>query len=101
MNDVSFFILKIVVSIAVSLITIYVVPAIKKYTESKENDAIMQVVVAAVKAAEQTITGSGKGSVKKEQVLEWVHDWLNDNKIYISEEQLEQLIESAVYAMNN
>lgn len=101
MSDVSFFVLKVVVSIAVSLITIYVIPAIKSYVKTKENDAITNAVMKAVKAAEQTIKGSGKGNVKKGQVIEWIHDWLEQNKIFITEEQLEQLIEAAVYGLNN
>lgn len=101
MNEVSLTVLKIIVSVAVSLITAYVIPAIKSYIKAKEGDALMAAVMKAVKAAEQTIKGSGKGTVKKEKVLEWVHDWLTQNKIFITEEDLEQLIEAAVYAINN
>lgn len=101
MNDVSFFVLKVVVSIAVSLVTVYLIPAIKSYIKTQQNAELLDVIMTAVEAAEQTIKGTGKGTVKKEKVLEWVHDWLNGNKIFITEEQLEQLIESAVYAINN
>lgn len=100
MNEFSFLILKIVASIAVSLITVYVIPAIKSYVKSNQNAELLDVIMTAVEAAEQTIKGSGKGSVKKEQVLEWVHNWLDQNGISITEEQLEQLIESAVYGIN-
>lgn len=100
MNEVSFFVLKIVISIAVSLITAYLIPAIKGYINSQKNQALIDVVITAVEAAEQTIKGSGQGAIKKQQVLKWVHEWLNQNGISITEEQLDQLIESAVYSIN-
>lgn len=101
MNDFVFLILKIIVIISVSFITMYIVPAISKYIKSKENDELMRAVITAVKAAEQTIRESGQGEVKKEKVENWLHDWLDEHNIYITDEQLEQLIEAAVYSMNH
>ena len=99
MNDLTFLILKIVISIAVSLFTWYLLPLIKQKLEDRKNDQIIAMIETAVRAAEQTIVGSGQGIVKKEEVLKWVHDWLEKNGLDISEDQLDLLIEEAVFLM--
>jgi hypothetical protein len=58
------------------------------------------MVEVAVRAAEQTIKGSGMGAVKKEQVLEFVSFWMLEHGVNISQDQLNQLIEACVFNMN-
>lgn len=100
MNDLTFNLLKIVVSICSALIAAYLVPFIKaKLHEAKYSDLLMMVEIA-VRAAEQTI-GAGKGSTKKDEVMTFVMEWMHKAGIAISVEQLDQLIEAAVFNMNN
>jgi LL-H family phage holin len=101
MNDVTFMILKIVIAISVAIITRYLVPWIKAQNDSGTRKLIYELVETGVKAAEQTITGSGMGHEKKEQVELYVRDQLNQLGISISIEQIDQLIEEAVYVMKN
>lgn len=101
MNELTFNILKIVVSISAALISAYVIPLLRAKLADMKYQRLLEVVETAVKAAEQTITGSGMGHVKKEEVLNFVRSWLLSHGIVITEEQLDQLIEAAVYAMNN
>jgi hypothetical protein len=54
-------------------------------------------VEIAVRAAEQTIKGSGQGAIKKDEVINFVTSWMISHGIQISAEQLDQLIECAVY----
>lgn len=51
----------------------------------------------AVTAAEQIYVGSGRGSEKKQYVLEF----LNSKGFTVDTNVLDNLIESAVYAMKN
>lgn len=100
MNEMTFTILKVVVSVAMALITVYLIPYLKSQTQNKQNQQILDIIQTAVQAAEQVV-GERSGKIKKQQVTEFVTKWLNEKNIKISEEQLSQLIESAVYAMNN
>lgn len=98
MNDVTFMILKVIVSVATALITVYLIPYIKSQTKTKRQEEVLSMVEVAVRAAEQTLNS---GKVKKAEVVTFVTSWLDQRGIKITEEQLDKLIESAVYSMNN
>lgn len=97
MNDISFTILKVVVSVATALISVYVIPLLREKFKNEKYNQIFEIVEVAVRAAEQTIKGSGMGAVKKDQVVDFVMNWATDHGIIITMEQLDQLIECAVY----
>ena len=59
------------------------------------NADIIKWVGVAVKAAEQIYKGSGHGEEKFDYVAEWI-----SNKFMISEDDLRNIIESAVYELN-
>lgn len=100
MNDITFNILKIVVSVVTALIGYYAIPYIKQLIESNKNAEIITMVEIAVRAAEQTVKGQGLGSVKKEDVTIFMTNWLTEKGIKISEKQLSDLIEAAVFELN-
>lgn len=60
------------------------------------SDDIVKWVKVAVKAAEQIYTESGQGKEKFAYVSEWI-----SKKFKISETDLKNIIESAVYELNN
>lgn len=99
MNDLTFNILKIIVSISFALITVYLIPVIKNLLASEKYKDLVDIVKVAVFAAEQTI-GAGNGKVKKEEVVAFVTNWMNEHGFVISQDQLSQLIEAAVFEMN-
>lgn len=99
MNDITFLILKVVISICAALVTVYIVPYLRTLRSDKRYSALIDIVKVAVLAAEQTVTGSGQGAIKKEQVVEFVRTWMNKQGIDITYDQLSQLIEAAVYSM--
>lgn len=99
MNDVTFILLKIVISVCAALITAYAVPYIKRLVADARYDSVLEMIDLAVRAAEQTIKGSGQGSLKKAEVVAFITEWMNRNGIGIMEDQLDQLIEAAVYSM--
>ena len=45
--------------------------------------------------------GDGHGNIKKDEVIKFVTDWMVSHGINVTQEQLDQLIEAAVYSMNN
>lgn len=100
-NDFTMLLVKVIVAVLAALITKYVIPALKSYVEEHKNTEIYGLIETAVRAAEQTIKGSGQGTIKKEQVTELVTKWLQDKGIEISAEQLDQMIEECVYLMKN
>ena len=100
MNDVTFNILKIVVSVSAALISAFVIPLLKVKIAEIKDRRLLEMVEIAVKAAEQTIKGSGTGHLKKDEVITFVTKWLLSQGIVITEEQLDQLIEAAVFSMN-
>lgn len=99
MEDITMMILKIVVSVCAALITVYVVPYLKTLRQDKRYASLMDMVEVAVKAAEQTIKEPGQGDYKKAEVIAFVSDWMSDHGIKISQEELSQLIECAVFQM--
>lgn len=101
MNEITFEILKIIFAICSVLITVYLVPYIKAKLSDAKYENLLAVVDTAVRAAEQVFhKGEKKGPIKKAEVLKFMHEWLEKNKIKITEEQLSQLIECCVWDLN-
>ena len=99
MNELTFDLLKIVISVCAAIITVYAVLYLKTLKEDRRYAQILDMVDVAVRAAEQTIKGAGKGMEKKQEVENIVHAWLLEKGIEITPEQINQLIECAVYQM--
>ena len=101
MNDVLFEVLKFVIIAAIIIGMGYIVPWIRDNTKLAKNQLLMDLVNAAVQYAEQTIKEApGSEEEKKLIVTKYMKELLMAKKISISDEQLNVLIESAVYAMN-
>lgn len=98
MNDVTFIILKLVVSVCAALVTVYLIPYIKTLREDKRYAQALDIVQTAVKAAEQTCKDD-TGEFKKSEVLSFVCQWLKKNGVKMEMSQLDRLIECAVYQM--
>lgn len=99
MDNVTMMILKLVISVCAALITAYAVPYLRTLKNDARYERMLDMVALAVRAAEQTITGSGQGAVKKAEVIKFVSEWLYGKGINITEDELDQLIEAAVYSM--
>lgn len=99
MNDITFNILKIIFSICIALVTAYLIPYIKSMCEDKKYKALVDMVAVAVRAAEQTFRQSGMGAQKKEEVVNFISEYMTTHGFSISSYQLDQLIECAVYQL--
>lgn len=95
-----FEIVKLVLQIGLIVLTAFIVPAIKKFLaekttkEQRENAKFWTTL--AVKYAEEIYKEKGQGKLKKEFVI----DWLNRNKIKISKDQMDTLIDMIVTEFN-
>ncbi len=98
MNELTFNILKIVLSVASALIAVYLVPLIRTKIKDAKYQQLLEMVDIAVRATEQAM-GSEFGSIKKVDVIKYAHEWMEEQGITISEEQLSRLIECCVYNM--
>ena len=59
----------------------------------------MGMVEIAVRAMEQTIKEPGEGKLKKAEVEKFITEWLGKQGIKITDAELDQLIECAVFTM--
>lgn len=100
MNEVAFEILKAAIMLAIVLLARYAVPYVRLLVEDAKYAWLVKWVELSVKSAEQTILGNKTGAEKKAVVTEFIKDLLIKKNISISDEQLDTLIESAVYIMN-
>lgn len=85
-----------VITLIGAIITYVIVPYINSKTTEKQRDNAKFWVQVAVGAAEQIYKEKGQGKLKKKYVL----NFLNSKGIDIDDEQLDVLIEAAVYELN-
>ena len=98
-NELIKYIVEGIIAIVLILVSTYLIPLIKnKIGEDKFNEVATWVKFAVLKA-EQVLTAE-TGEQKKEYVLSFIDELLEENNIDISAEQLDVLIESAVKEMN-
>lgn len=99
MSETANIIVKIVLAILFAIITKYLIPYLKTLKDDARWTRLIDMVQTAVEAAEQSI--HEKGAIKKEAVTKFVTDWLNSQSIKVTSEEIDKLIEAAVYKMNN
>lgn len=98
MNDIIFEILKIVVMLAVLVVTRYLIPFIKEKISSSNFETAAQWAKYAVLKAQQVLWAES-GEDKKAYVTEFLKEILIAKNIALSDEQVDVLIEAAVKQM--
>lgn len=88
-------IIEAVFALIAAVITAVVIPYIKSRTTAQQQAEINAWVRIAVAAAEQIYTGSGRGAEKKAYVV----NWLAEHGVSVDEDELDAMIEAAVYAL--
>ena len=86
-------IIEALAALIAAVISSFVIPWIKSKTSVAQFETIKLWAEAAVEAAEQIYTGSGRGAEKKAYVVEF----LNSKGFKIDAETLDKLIEAAVF----
>lgn len=98
MNEIIFEVIKIVVMVAVLVITRYLVPWLKEKIGTDKLATAEKWVRYAVLKAQQVLWEQG-GQDKKAYVTEFLKEILMAKNIALSDEQLDVLIEAAVKQM--
>lgn len=96
MNEGLFNVLLACVPVLGAIITYFVVPFIEASISEKHLSQYKQWAELAVKTAEMLWKESGHGENKKSYVVKFLNDMFNKNKVVITEEQMNVLIEAAV-----
>lgn len=86
-----------IILLIAAIITTFVVPYVKSKTTEEQQSHIASWTKIAVTAAEQIYSGVGRGEEKKRYVLEF----LRQKGYSLNLEEIEALIESAVYSLKN
>lgn len=88
-------IIQAVFALVGALITAFLIPLIRSKISTEQLGRVQTIVSCAVSAAEQIYSGSGMGKEKKKYVMQY----LNDHGYTYDEATVDNLIESAVYAL--
>lgn len=96
MDEILFELLRCVIIVVCLVITRYVVPCLKQMIDERQDEVLNELVQVAVQYAEQCYK---TGKEKKEIVTEFLKTQLLAKNITITDEQLNALIESAVYIL--
>ena len=99
MDDNIFKIVLALISILGTVLTSVVIPYIKEKIGNEKLAKYEEWVTLAVQSAEMIFKGQGMGESKKEYVVNFLNEMFNKNKVVITSEQLEVLIEAAVKSM--
>ena len=83
------------IALAGVIVTAYIIPLLKQSLSSKQLENVRLAVNTSVRAAEMLFS-TEQGAAKKK----WVLDYLASQNIVVDEEQLNALIEEAVYELN-
>lgn len=99
MDEYVFKIVLAIISLLSTLVAGVLIPLIKEKIGAEKLAKYEYWANLAVRAAEMMWTESGCGEDKKKYVVDFLNDMFNKNKVIITEQQLEILIESAVKQM--
>lgn len=99
MDELLLKVLELVIIILITVVIRYGIPFIKQKMDTDKLEVVEAWVQDAVNAAEQTIIQSGSGAEKKAVVTEFLKKILTAKNIIITDDQLNTLIEAAVFAM--
>lgn len=96
MFDITLIVESVFALIAV-VVTAIVIPYIRSKTTAAQQAEINGWVAIAVSAAEQIYVGQGRGTEKKQYVL----NWLASHNLAVDSDKLDAMIEAAVYELKN
>lgn len=107
MNNLLMNVLTAVIVAMIGVITTQLLP----FLTAKKDEALAKmrrtkwawaadIIEAAVRAVEQTVAEDVHGINKKKLAVNYIMPWLSKNGINLTEDEIDQLIEAAVQAMN-
>jgi len=100
MNDILFNIIQVLVVSAIAAILRYLIPLLIQTLRAHDYNFAANIVETAVRAAEQSFIGHGRGDEKYRYAVETIKSAFGKYNIKITDDQICQLIEAAVQTMN-
>ena len=100
MPDMLYTLIKVLVMVVGLVVTTYIVPLIKEKTNTTQFDMVVKYVKILVASAEQLKATGQIDDDKKIYVLNKLAQWLRDKGLKFTDEQINDLIESAVKELN-
>ena len=100
MRDITFELLKLLIMIAVAILTRYVIPWLRQKTQNEKYQTMRNWTLQAVLAVEQVFTAKS-GAERKKIVTDFMRQILMEKNIALSDGELDILIEAAVKQMND
>lgn len=100
MNEVLFTVLQCIVAISTILIMRYVLPYLRMKLNAVISAEVFDEILKQVKSVEQD-KDFVFGALKKDEVIARILEWANNKGINITEKQISNLIETAVWVMKN
>ena len=96
MDDRIFDLILCLIPVLGTILTVYIIPLIKEFIGNEKLAKYEEWALMGVKAAEMLFHEKGMGATKKEYVVNFLNEMFNKNKIVITVEQIDVLIEAAV-----
>ena len=100
MNDIIFNIVQVVIVSAILAVLRYLIPFLIQLLRSHNYNFAADIIETAVRAAEQSFIGHGRGDEKYRYAVETIKSAFGKYNIKITDDQICQLIEAAVQTMN-
>lgn len=99
-NELLNIIVQAIVIMTGAILIRYAAPLLVQMLRSHNYMLAADIVETAVQAAEQTIRGYHRGEERYMYAIERIRRALEEKGISIPQEQIDQMIEAAVYALN-
>lgn len=100
MDERLFQIILAIIPVLSTILTVYIIPLIKSKIGNENLAKYEYWASLAVKAAEMLWTETGHSEDKKQYVVDFLNNMFNKDKVVITEQQIDILIESAVQELN-
>lgn len=101
MNEFLYYLLNVVAVAAITAICRFLIPYLIRILREHDYNFAADIIEHLVRAAEQVTTDAGKGTEKFQMVFRVAKETFEKYKIRITDDQIENLIESAVLTMNH
>lgn len=99
MDEKLFQIILALIPVLGTILTVYIVPYIKEKLGNEKLAKYEYWATMAVECAEMIFKEQGMGEDKKKYVVDFLNKMFNKNKVVITEEQINILVESCVKQM--
>lgn len=101
MNELIFRLIEVAFLVILTVVSRYLIPWLRTRLDGTKYELAYQIVEHLVQAAEQTITYENAGRDRYERVINSARAILQRYGIEMTNDQIDTLIESAVYALKD